>query len=115
MLTRGLIMLAACLLASCATPARQPRTLELIDLTDDFARIYDRDAALPDAERVARFKAEFATILPGFYDAKRVDAPVDKYDARLLKGLDAFPQQRAGIERVSREFAGLLAPAQRSF
>ena len=115
MLKLGLTVIAVCLLASCVTPAREPSTLELIDLTDDFARIYDRDASLPDAERVARFKAEFATVLPGFYDAKRVEAPVDKYDARLLKGIKAFPQQRVGIERVSREFAGLLAPAQRSF
>ncbi|MFL6733493.1 MAG: hypothetical protein ACJ8EY_02225 [Sphingomicrobium sp.] len=101
---------------SCATPSQRPaQTLELVDLTDDFARIYDRDQALPDAERVARFKSEFATILPGFYDERRVEAPAAKYDPYLLNGIKRFPQQRAGIERVSRQFAGLLAPAQRSF
>lgn len=57
MLKLILTVFAICLLASCATPPHEPSTLELIDLTDDFARIYDRDAALPDAERVARFKA----------------------------------------------------------
>ncbi|MEO5774099.1 MAG: hypothetical protein ABIQ32_08285 [Sphingomicrobium sp.] len=108
------IMLAL-LTAACAAVQPRHSTLQLVDLTDDFARIYDRDAALLDQERVARFKADFAKILPGFYDEKRVEAPADKYDARLLRGFKAFPEQREGIARVSREFAGLLGPAQRSF
>lgn len=108
--------------AAAQTPAGAPTTaeapadgLELIDFTDDFARIHDRDAALPDAERVARFKAEFAQLLPGFYSEERVGAPADKYDEYVLAAIKRFPEQRAGIARVSREFRGLLAPAQASF
>src|SRR5215216_3436994 len=103
----GLVAVAAFLSVACATtPPPAAPTLQLVDLTDDFARIHDRDAALPDPQRVQRFKAEFASILPGFYDEKRVEAPPEKYDAMLLKGIKGFPQQRAGIERVSHEFSG---------
>jgi hypothetical protein len=115
-----LIAAAALLGASAQGQAEAPQAqasagLELVDFTDDFARIYDRDAALPDAERVARFRAEFATILPGFYDAERVGLSAEDYDAFVLKGLKQYPEQRAGIARVSKEFATLLAPAQRRF
>lgn len=89
--------------------------LELIDYTDDFARIYDRDAALPDTERVKRFKAEFAQLLPGFYTHERARAPVAKYDEFLLRAIKRFPERRAGIARVSRDFRGLIAPAQKTF
>lgn len=96
-------------------PAQSSGGLELVDLTDDFARIYDRDATLSDAERVARFKAEFATRLPGFYDHERLETSAAKYDERVLKALNDYPKQRAEIDRVSREFGSLLAPAQRTF
>ena len=92
-----------------------PKPLEFVDFTDDFARIHDRDVALPDSERVARFKAEFAQLLPGFYTEKRIGAPAAKYDEFVLKALQRFPQERAGIMRVASEFGALLAPAQRSF
>ncbi len=113
------IAAAALVLGSAARgQAEAPQAssgLELVDFTDDFARIYDRDAALPDADRVARFKAEFATLLPGFYDAERIGRSAAEYDAFVLKGLKQFSEQRAGIARVSKEFAGLLAPAQQRF
>ena len=111
------LIAAALWLAGCTTtPAKAPQgTLQLVDLTDDFARVHDRDVSLPDAERTARLKAEFARLLPGFYDEKRLEVSAGKYDAHLLNHLKAFPEKRAGIERVSREFAASLAPAQRSF
>lgn len=113
---KWIVAALALAVGGCATtPPPRHGTLLLIDLTDDFARIYDRDAALPDTARLARFKADYATLLPGFYDAKRVDAPSDKFDAYLLRGIRSFPAQRAGIARVSREFAGMLKPAQASF
>jgi hypothetical protein len=93
----------------------QPGTLQLIDLTDDFARIYDRDSTLPDAQRVARFKLEFATLLPGFYDEERLEVSAEKYDAHLLRHLRGFSEKRPGVERVARDFASLLEPAQQSF
>ncbi len=112
LLAAGLALLA---LGCASVPQQRSSSLELVDLTDEFARIHDRDAALPDAARAARFRAEFATILPGFYDAARVGAPPEKYDEYLIKALKDYPEQRAAIERASREFAALLAPAERSF
>lgn len=96
--------------------AAQPATgLTLVDLTDDFARIYDRDAALPDAERIARFKSDFSKILPGFYSEKRIGVSAEKYDYYLLLAIKDYPPKRAGIDRVAREFSAMLAPAQASF
>lgn len=94
----------------------QPANLQLVDTTDEFSRIWDATAALPDAERTAAFKAEFAKVLPGFYDHRRFDGMTEaKYDQRLLEGLKAYPGQRSGIARVSKEFTQLMAPARASF
>ena len=72
---------------------------------------------MPDAERVAAFDAELAPRLPGFYDPARFDTPGggDRYRARLIRNLNAFPQDRAKIEEVSARFSGLFAPALASF
>ena len=102
-------------MSAAAFGQQKSSELELIDYTDDFARIHDRDASLADAERVKRFKAEFARLLPGFYSHERAGAPVEKYDAFLLNAIKRFPERRAGIARVSAQFRGLLAPAQTSF
>jgi hypothetical protein len=118
MIVRLLIaMIAAFLAAACATaPEPAGEKLKLIDLTGEIARAWDQTAALPDAERVAAFKSHFAPILPGFYSHERFRMPAPgPYDERLLAGLKAFPEQRAGIEEVSRRFAAMLAPAQASF
>jgi hypothetical protein len=112
-----LAILALPLAAACAT-ARAPATgaLKLIDLTPDIADILDRTATLPDAERVAAFKAHFAPILPGFYAHERFGlAAPGPYDQRLLAGIGRFPEEKAGIGEVSRRFALMLAPAQASF
>ena len=107
--------LVALALAFLATPA-WAGALRLVDFTDDFARVWEATARLPDSERTARFKAEFAKLLPGFYDHRRLNGISEaEYDARLLKGLKDYPAQRPGIDRVSREFTGLIAPARASF
>ncbi len=115
----GLLALA---LSACSTmapverPGQAAQNLQLIDLTDDAIQTWERSAALPDAGRVAAFKAHFATILPGFYSHERLRLPgPERYDARLLERLRALPGERAGIEEVSRRFASMLAPAQASF
>jgi hypothetical protein len=97
--------------AAAQTKADMP----LVDLTDDFARIWDETAQLPDAERPAAFKAAFAKIFPGFYDEKRFDVPTAKYDERLLKRLKEYPPKREGIQRVATNFAQVFAPARKSF
>ncbi|HEY8593165.1 MAG TPA: hypothetical protein VIL42_09935 [Sphingomicrobium sp.] len=116
---RRIAVLLAVLLSLTAAPAfAQPASkgLQLVDYTDEFARVWEATASLPDAERTARFKSEFAKILPGFYDHRRMrGATEEKYDAHLLKGLKAYPEQRQGITRVAREFAASMAPSQASF
>ena len=114
----NIVKLALASLAALSVPASaQPSDgLTLVDYTDEFAQVWDATAALPDAERTAKFKADFAKILPGFYDHQRMRGGTEaKYDEYLLKGLKAYPEQRAGIARVSKEFAQSIAPAQASF
>ena len=114
----NIVKLALASVAALSVPASaQPSDgLTLVDYTDEFAQVWDATAALPDAERTAKFKADFAKILPGFYDHQRMRGGTEaKYDAYLLKGLKAYPEQRAGIARVSKEFAQSIAPAQASF
>jgi hypothetical protein len=109
-------VVCALLSAWAAVSYAQGGDLQLVDTTDEFARIWDSTASLPDVQRAAVFKAEFAKVLPGFYDHRRFDGMTEaQYDERLLKGLKAYPEQRAGIARVSKEFSQLLAPAQASF
>jgi hypothetical protein len=116
MLTRT-IRAAFALTVVIASPAlaQTKPDMPLVDLTDDFARIWDQTAQLPDAERPTAFKAAFAKIFPGFYDEKRFDAPAAKYDERLLRRLKEYPAKREGIQRVAANFAQLFAPARKSF
>src|SRR5436853_3600558 len=109
---RALALLAAvaALLAACATaPPEAPRShLQLVDLTDDFAEVWDRTRNLDDGARIAAFKTHFEPIIPGFYSHERHRAPEDKYDDYFLKGLKAFPETRAATADMARRFASLL-------
>jgi hypothetical protein len=111
-----LCALAAVLLV--ATPAvAKPKGggLTLVDLTEDFGVTWERTEPLPDAERVAAFKRRFASLLPGFYSEARLGQPAEKYDARLLARLKDWPEQKAGIEGVARQFDGMFQPALKTF
>lgn len=96
-------------------PVRSKPDMPLVDLTDDFARIWEQTAQLPDAARAAAFKAAFAKVLPGFYDEKRLNRTAAQYDERLLRKLKEYPPRREGIQRVATNFAMLFAPARKSF
>jgi hypothetical protein len=111
------VVLAAPLARAAPAPKPAATSLQLIDLTPAFAAAWAHTQALPDAERVAAFDAELAPRLPGFYDPARFETPQaqDRYRARLIRMLDAFPTQRAGIEGVAVRFSGLFAPAVASF
>jgi hypothetical protein len=87
-----------------------------IDLTGDFARIYDRDANLPDKQRIEVFIAEFERLIPGFYSAQRVyDGDKSRYDQRLLSAFAKYPSQRAAIGKVSDQFGELIGSAIAGF
>lgn len=112
------LTIAAALSLALPAQAAQPLGgIQYIDLTDDFDRAWSATKDVPDDTRVEAFEADFAKVLPGFYSPDRVKdfMTPDKYRAFVLKGLKAYPDQRAGIQRVSSEFASLVAPAQKSF
>lgn len=92
--------------------------LKLVDLTDDYERIWDETQKLPDDRRVAQFKRSFSALLPGLYDAKRFakfGMSVADYDHLLGQKLRDYPTDRGAILSVSRRFAKQFAPARRSF
>jgi hypothetical protein len=102
-----------------AKPSHKPAAngLKFVDLTDDFDRVWVETKDVPDEKRVQAFQARFAKILPGFYAADRVKdwMPPEKYHEFVLKGLKAYPEQRAGIRMVSAQFGNLVAPARKQF
>lgn len=104
---------------SLIAAAPPPRTtgLQLVDTTGDFDRIWTATRDIPDDLRAGAFEAAFAKVLPGFYSADRVKdfMTPEKYRAFVFKGLKAYPDRKAGIQRVSRQFSGLIGPAQASF
>ncbi len=113
---RRLAALALTVVALPTAALAAGERIRLVDLTPAFAASWERTKDLPDAERAAAFEADFAPILPGFYDPKRAKyGNADQFQARVLRGLKAFPGQRAGIEDVSRRFGVMIAPALTSF
>jgi hypothetical protein len=110
----GLLLIGA----ATAAPRRASDDLQLIDLTDDYGRVWAEAQQRPEPERVRYFKQAFAEILPGFYDSARV-APFgiapERYDAMLAKALASYPERRERIARVASQFTTLFTPARKSF
>lgn len=109
---------AAALLAGMTSAATAQEALKLVDLTDDYQRIWTSAQALPVAKRVSFFKNEWAKIIPGFYDHKRLEkygTTEQKYDEFIGKMLVAYPDKRADIQRVSGEFQERFTPALATF
>ena len=102
-------------LAGCATaaPAASPPAFDFVDLTDEFAAFREQSANLEGPARVAAFKAHFEPLIPGFYDRTSI-GPYD-YGDLILKALDSYPEQRAGIEQVSGRFRAMAIPARARF
>ena len=86
---------------------------QFVDLTDDFARFEADSRDLQGEARVAAFKQHFEPLIPGFYYRTKI-GPYD-YGELILKALQSYPEQRAGIEQVSHRFAAMAAPAQARF
>ena len=104
-------------LAPATPPKGQPQHLQFIDYTDDFDRVWQQTSALPEDKKPAAFTAAFDKILSGFYDARRVKdfIPAERYRELIEKALKEYPDKRNGIQRVSRDFRSLVAPAQEQF
>ncbi len=111
-----LLLLAAALLFTAAPVQAQRRAeaLTLVDLTDQFDSFWQTGRSLPEAARVAVFRAQMEPLLRGFYEP-RGGMDEARYASHFGEVLSAYPQQRDGIREVSRRFSALFAPALRSF
>jgi hypothetical protein len=85
----------------------------MVSLADAFPKFYDATAGLPEEERLARFHADFAKLLPAFY-APRQRTP-ERYDEVVLKALHDFPEIRARYTMVARDFPADFVEGQHSF
>jgi hypothetical protein len=117
LIVRLLALLGLAFSLTAAAPPPRTTGLQLVDTTGDFDRIWTATRDIPDDRRAEAFEAAFAKVLPGFYSADRVKdfMTPEKYQAFVFKGLKAYPDRKAGIQRVSRQFSGLIGPAQASF
>jgi hypothetical protein len=115
----ALLLAALALMGAAPAPrhAAAAQGLHFVDLTGDFDRIWNETKDLPDDKRVEAFEADFAKVLPGFYSAERTKdyQTPEQHRAQVLRGLKQYPDRRAGIQRVSRQFRSLVAPAQKQF
>jgi hypothetical protein len=105
-------MLAFLASATAQADTRQPG-LRFVDATHAF----DRTAAIAakltdDRAKVALFESRMKPVADGFYNRARNPK---NYDRNLLASLKAYPEQRAKIRAVSREFQQLFGPARDSF
>ena len=110
-----LLLLPLLLVSGSQSSATARGSIQYKDLTTDFARVFDRDASLTPNQRIQRFKAEFAALMPGFYSADRVKESPAEYDGLIRRALAAYPAQRAGIVRVSTQFTRLFGQAGITF
>jgi hypothetical protein len=99
--------------APAVAPTVAPASIEYTDLTDDFALVWERTKGMPDAQKVAAFRAHFEPVIPGFYD--REQAGPFKYADLIARALNEYPEKRTGIEQVSANFAAMAVPARTSF
>lgn len=98
--------------AAAAPPAPAPDSLRLVDLTAEFDKVATDTAGMDDQARVAAFEKAMTPLAQGFYARSRKP---ERYDARVLKNLQAYPAKRDKILAVSKQFQELLAPARASF
>lgn len=80
----------------------------VVDLTPEFAKVWESSLALSEDEKVAAFKSHFNPLIPGFFNSKY-------FDPLISKSLQTFAQDRSGIEVVSRAFVTSMGPAERTF
>ena len=92
--------------------SQQPAPYELVDLATPYTAFWDETQKLPTAERVAAFKTRFDKLLPGYYSIERVTwTTAEKYDARIARSFEKFPEIRERFTAATANFSRLLAPA----
>jgi hypothetical protein len=112
------LMLALSLLAagpSAAASKAETGRLTIVDLTDDFARVWQETESLPDAAKTAAFRAAFDRTAPGLYEVLSPSRTPEQQDAAALNALRRYPERREGIDQVSSRFNGMFQPALKSF
>lgn len=96
--------------------SQQPAPYELVDLATAYTSFWDETQKLPTAERVAAFKTRFDKLLPGYYSIERVPwTTAEKYDAKIARSFEKFPELRDRFVAGTANFSKLLAPAHQSF
>jgi hypothetical protein len=109
------LLLSASMLAGVAATAAPPPaadSLRLVDLTSEFDKVAAETASMDDPAKIAAFEKAMTPLAQGFYARSRKP---ERYDARILKNLAAYPAKRDKILAVSKQFSALLAPARASF
>lgn len=97
---RGLVAAAALLAAAPAIAQPAPALSSFVEAFDRFAMETER---MPERERVARFRAQFDALVPGFY-APRNGATDAQYAVRVAKSLAYYPARRDRILAAARDF-----------
>ncbi len=111
-------MTAAVAALSLSPPGEDPPPYDLVDLTEDYARLFDQTADMARDDRVARIKAGLHEVFPGFYDTDRMNAigvSMERYHAWIAGSLESFPEIREPYRETAGAFADMLAPAHASF
>ena len=101
------------LLAGASIAAAPPP--QIIDLTGTYTRFFHATKDMPGPARAARFKAEMAAAIPGFYDEKRVGVSAAEYDTWINRSFERFPAIEAQFTARAAAVAGQLADAQADF
>lgn len=109
---RLLGIVAGLILSALSAPAVAGGGLQIVDLTSQFDRFVMATTDMPDAQRIVAFEKQIGPIANGFYSRER--SP-DGYDFRILVQLKTYPQRRAGVLAVSRQFNDVFSPARRRF
>lgn len=105
-------ILALILVAFASAAPAQESGLRLVDLTGEFDRFASSTAGMEDAARIAAFEQQMGLLADGFYARSRNP---ERYDRNVLRALTDYPERRAGILQVSRDFTAAFAEARRSF
>jgi len=103
----------AALIAVAASGAEAKRA-HYIDLTGQFSRFVDETAAMDEAARVAQFRTRMDALLPGFYTPRDSTTPA-RFDARVARALQEFPELRPRYEQAQREFPAAFAAGIQHF